>query len=96
MQSTHSRRKRTLKSMRHLLNGTKRGCGTGASAKPPYSQQSERLSDGALHTNSENKPTVLSEWNDTLWTVMVEKAIVHKNGEITFVFYNGTKFRAGK
>lgn len=42
------------------------------------------------------QPTVLSEWNDTLWTVMVEKAIVHKNGEITFVFYNGTKVRAGK
>lgn len=39
------------------------------------------------------QPTVLSEWNDTLWTVMVEKAIVHKNGEITFVFYNGTKVR---
>ena len=39
------------------------------------------------------QPTVLSEWNDTLWTVMVEKAIVHRNGEITFVFYNGTKVR---
>ena len=37
------------------------------------------------------QPTVLSEWNDTLWTVMAEKAIVHRNGEITFVFYNGTK-----
>lgn len=24
------------------------------------------------------QPTVLSEWNDTLWTVMVEKAIVHR------------------
>ena len=42
------------------------------------------------------QPTVLSEWNDTLWTVMVEKAIVHKNGEITFVFYNGTKVRMVK
>ena len=39
------------------------------------------------------QPTVLSEWNDTIWTVMVEKAIVHRNGEITFVFYNGTKVR---
>lgn len=39
------------------------------------------------------QPTVLSEWNDTLWTVMVEKAIVHRNSEITFVFYNGTKVR---
>jgi len=24
---------------------------------------------------------------------MVEKAIVHRNSEITFVFYNGTKVR---
>ena len=39
------------------------------------------------------QPIVLSEWNDTLWTVMVEKAIVHRNSEITFVFYNGTKVR---
>ena len=39
------------------------------------------------------QPTVLSEWNDTIWTVMVEKATVHRNGEITFVFYNGTKVR---
>lgn len=39
------------------------------------------------------QPTVLSEWNDTIWTVMVEKAIVHRDGEITFVFYNGTKVR---
>lgn len=39
------------------------------------------------------QPTVLGEWNDTLWTVMAEKAIVHRNGEITFVFYNGTKVR---
>ena len=42
------------------------------------------------------QPTVLSEWNDTIWTVMVEKAIVHRDGEITFVFYNGTKVRLEK
>ena len=39
------------------------------------------------------QPIVLSEWNDTIWTVMVEKAIVHRNSEINFVFYNGTKVR---
>lgn len=27
---------------------------------------------------------------------MVEKAIVHRNSEITFVFYNGTKVRVEK
>lgn len=39
------------------------------------------------------QPTVLHEWNDTIWTVMVEKAIVHRNDEITFVFYNGTEIK---
>lgn len=42
------------------------------------------------------QPNVLSEWNDTIWTVMVEKAIVHRNDEITFVFYNGTEVRVGE
>ena len=32
---------------------------------------------------------ILEEWDDTIWTVMVEKAIVHKGGSITFHFYNG-------
>ena len=41
------------------------------------------------------QPTVLQEWNDTIWSVMVEKAIVHRNGEITFVFYNGTEITVG-
>lgn len=42
------------------------------------------------------QPTVLSEWNDTIWTVMVVKAIVHRNSEITFMFYNGTEVRVGE
>ena len=41
------------------------------------------------------QPLVLDEWNDTIWTVMVEKAIVHRNSEITFIFYNGTEVRVG-
>ena len=32
---------------------------------------------------------VLDARDDTIRTVMVEKAIVHKDGSITFVFYNG-------
>lgn len=42
------------------------------------------------------QPAVLSEWNDTLWTLMVEESIVHRNGEITFMFYNGTEVRVGE
>ena len=36
-------------------------------------------------------PQVLDNWDDTVWTVMVEKGIVHSDGSITFVFYNGTE-----
>lgn len=33
--------------------------------------------------------------SDTIRTVMVEKAIVHSTGEITFVFKNGTEVKIG-
>ena len=35
------------------------------------------------------------KWSDTIWTVLVEKAIVHRTGEITFVFKNGTEVKIG-
>ena len=41
------------------------------------------------------QPERMDTWDNTIWTVMVEKAIVHRNGEITFVFYNGTEIRVG-
>ena len=41
------------------------------------------------------QPELLTEWDDTIWTVMVEKAIIHKDGQITFVFYNGTQIKVG-
>lgn len=37
------------------------------------------------------QPEVLDAWDDTIWTVMVEKAIAHRDGKITFVFHNGTE-----
>ena len=39
---------------------------------------------------------VLTEWDDTVWTVMIEKAIVHKDKTITFIFNNGKEIRVGK
>ena len=37
------------------------------------------------------QPEVLDAWDDTVWTVMVEKAIVHRDGTITIVFWGGTE-----
>lgn len=41
------------------------------------------------------QPVVLDRWDDTIWTVMVEKGVVHQDGQITFVFYNGTEITVG-
>ncbi len=41
------------------------------------------------------QPERMDTWDDTIWMVMVEKAIVHKDSSITFIFYNGTEIKAG-
>jgi site-specific DNA recombinase len=38
--------------------------------------------------NSEDE---LAAWNDRIWMLMVESAVVHRDASITFVFYNGSK-----
>ena len=59
--------------------------------------RSQKDKSMALYIRTLKKqPEVLQEWNDTIWTVMVEKAIVHRNGGITFVFYNGTEINVGE
>jgi len=40
-------------------------------------------------------PLVLETWDDTIWTVMVEKSIVERSGSVRFVFYNGTEIGVG-
>lgn len=41
------------------------------------------------------QPQILTEWNDTIWTVMVEKGIVYPDGHIKFIFYNDTEIEVG-
>ena len=38
-------------------------------------------------------PAILDVWDDTIWTVMVKHAIVHRDGDLTFVFADGTEIR---
>lgn len=35
----------------------------------------------------------LESWNDELWVLMIDKAIVHKDKSITFKIYNGKEIR---
>lgn len=59
--------------------------------------RSQKDKSMALYIRTLKKhPAVLQEWNDTIWMVKIEKAIAHRNGDITFVFYNGTKIRVGE
>lgn len=43
--------------------------------------------------NLKKQPLVVDEWDKTLWALMIEKAIVHQDESITFVFYNGTEIK---
>ena len=38
-------------------------------------------------------PEILDAWDDTIWTVMVKHAIVHRDGDLTFVFVDSTEIR---
>ena len=37
------------------------------------------------------KPLVLSEWDSTLWVVMIDHCVVHRDKTVTFVFRDGTE-----
>ena len=39
------------------------------------------------------QPEVLDAWSDIIWTVMVKRVLVHKDGGLTFGFYNGAEIR---
>ena len=38
--------------------------------------------------NLKNQPMVVDRWDETLWALMIEKAVVGKDGNIKFIFYN--------
>ena len=61
------------------------------SLRTSRSQQDKKM---ALYIRTlKTLPDVLHYWNDTIWTVMIEQAIVHKDGQITFVFQNGMEIK---
>lgn len=54
--------------------------------------------DGAIEPSirtMRRSKIVLTEWDDTIWTVMVEKAVVHRDKTITFHFRNGSEITVG-
>lgn len=43
--------------------------------------------------NLKKQPLVVEAWDESLWALMIEKAIVGKDGRINFIFYNGTEIK---
>lgn len=35
--------------------------------------------------------SIITEWDDMLWMILIEKATVYNNGKITFLFKDGTE-----
>ena len=56
---------------------------------------SGKIGDGPVHPHPEKAAGGVDTWSDTIWTVMVERVLVHKNGGLTFGFYNGSEIRIG-
>ena len=43
----------------------------------------------AIVTKMEEFDTVLLEWSDEIWLMLIEEAVTHENGTLTFKFKNG-------
>lgn len=37
------------------------------------------------------KTLILTEWDSTLWVIMIDHCVVHRNKSVTFVFRDGTE-----
>lgn len=44
--------------------------------------------------NLKKQPLVVEEWDEALWSLMIEKAVVGRDGSIRFIFYNGMEIKA--
>ncbi|MGE4571753.1 MAG: recombinase family protein [Candidatus Izemoplasmatales bacterium] len=56
-------------------------------------QENKYLKMNAFLTNFKKAPSHLSDWNELIWRLLIEKATVHRDGDITFVFINGSKLK---
>ena len=55
-------------------------------------QQESKVKALELFLNTAlNSDSVLEAWNETAWSVMIDRAEVNKDRSITFKFYNGTE-----
>ena len=53
-------------------------------------RENKSIKMNAFLTNLKKAPSHLSEWNELIWRLLVEKATVHRDKTITFQFKDGT------
>ena len=41
----------------------------------------------------DSKPNLLEEFDNDIWSYLIEKAIVNQDGSITFIFNNGKEIK---
>ena len=63
-----------------------------ALSKKPYKLGQITKLDG-FEEDLRTRVDWLDLWDDELWMIIIERAIVHKDKSITFVFYNGQEIR---
>ncbi len=52
-------------------------------------RENKSLKMNAFLTNFKKTPSHLSDWNEQIWRLLVEKATVHRDKKITFFFKDG-------
>ena len=52
-------------------------------------KQGQRIKLQSFLESLKQKECIIDQWDEELWMIMVEKAIVHRDKSITFKFYNG-------
>lgn len=56
-------------------------------------KEDKRLRLSTFLNEVKSSKKFITDWSDEIWMLMVEKAIVHKDGTITFIFFNGKEVR---
>jgi DNA invertase Pin-like site-specific DNA recombinase len=54
-------------------------------------RENKSLKMNAFLTNFKKAPKHLTEWNELIWRLLIERAIVHRDKTITFLFKDGTE-----
>lgn len=82
-------------------NGLAERCQRAYNKRDKLTQESERRKhrDSELRAfiaTLEKQPLVLTEWDDLLWVLLVENAVVNRDGSVAFHFKDGTEISVGQ